>query len=245
LPPTRHCPKWPSAAARDWAAFPRADLLPVGPTFPPGLHALRPRLPNALLEQAVVYDPCCSHPRPERCSPSPSDPKHLGRPPSARRRAPHMGALGDDPTTAISIWHRGRAAGYPLDGRHWGALSDPGLPLYPVTGCCPAFPALFLAALRRRPGGGVGLVSSASPRVALGTLETFRRATLSPLKRKNWFVSRQAAHLPGPRQCSSYPPRYTQPRAPSRNVCSQSRRTRCEVPPQGYRRPMAWARFAQ
>ena len=194
----RHCPKCQGAAATDWLAARKADLLPVGYfhvvfTLPAEIA------PIAYQNKAVVYD-LLFRMAAETLLTIAADPKHLGARIGATAVLHSWGsAMTHHPHVHMIV----PSGGISLDGTHW-VRCKPGF-LLPVRVLSRLFRRLFLAALADAHAAG---------RLAFfGEIEGLCRgkafaAHLAPLKRKNWFVYAKPP-FSGPQAVLAYLARYT------------------------------------
>jgi hypothetical protein len=194
----RHCPKCQGAAARDWLAARKADLLPVGYfhlvfTLPAEIA------PIAYQNKAVVYDLlfCTAA---ETLLAIAADPQHLGARIGATAVLHSWGsAMTHHPHVHMIV----PGGGISLDGTRWVSCR-PGF-LLPVRVLSRLFPRLFLTGLAD---------AHAARRLAFfGEIEGLRRRTaftayLAPLRRKNWFVYAKPPFA-GPEAVLAYLARYT------------------------------------
>jgi Transposase zinc-binding domain/Putative transposase len=179
----RHCPKCQGAAAQDWLAAREADLLPVGYfhvvfTLPAEIA------PIAYQNKAVVYD-LLFRTAAETLLTIAADPKHLGARIGATAVLHSWGsAMTHHPHVHMIV----PGGGISLDGTRW-VRCKPGF-LLPVRVLSRLFRRLFLTALANAHAAGrlrfFGEIAN------LCRHEAFT-AHLAPLRRKNWFVLRQAA----------------------------------------------------
>jgi Putative transposase/Transposase zinc-binding domain len=194
----RHCPKCQGAAATDWLAARKADLLPVGYfhvvfTLPAEIA------PIAYQNKAIVYD-LLFRTAAETLLTIAADPKHLGARIGATAVLHSWGsAMTHHPHVHMIV----PGGGISLDGTRW-VHCKPGF-LLPVRVLSRLFRRLFLAALAD---------AHAADRLAffgeikgLGRGEAFT-AHLAPLKRKNWFVYAKPPFA-GPEAVFAYLARYT------------------------------------
>jgi hypothetical protein len=174
----RHCPKCQGAAAEDWLAARKADLLPVGYfhvvfTLPAEIA------PIAYQNKALVYD-LLFRMAAETLLTIAADPKYLGARIGATAVLHSWGsAMTHHPHVHMIV----PGGGISRDGMRW-VPCKPGF-LLPVRVLSRLFRRLLLAALADAHAAG---------RLAFfGEIADLRRreafaAHLAPLKRKNWFV---------------------------------------------------------
>jgi len=194
----RHCPKCQGAAATDWLAARKADLLPVGYfhvvfTLPAEIA------PIAYQNKAVVYD-LLFRTAAETLLTIAADPKHLGARIGATAVLHSWGAtMTHHPHVHMIV----PGGGISLDGTRW-VRCKPGF-LLPVQVLSRLFRRLFLAALADAHAAGrlafFGAIGDLRCRKAFD-------AHLAPLKRKNWFVYTKAPFA-GPEAVLAYLARYT------------------------------------
>jgi hypothetical protein len=194
----RHCPKCQGAAAEDWLAARKADLLPVGYfhvvfTLPAEIA------PIAYQNKALVYD-LLFRMAAETLLTIAADPKHLGARIGATAVLHSWGsAMTHHPHVHMIV----PGGGISLDGTRW-VRCKPDF-LLPVRVLSRLFRRLFLAALADAHAAG---------RLAFfGEIADLRRreafdAHLAPLKRKSWFVSAKPPFA-GPEAVLAYLARYT------------------------------------
>jgi hypothetical protein len=194
----RHCPKCQGAAAEDWLAARKADLLPVGYfhvvfTLPAEIA------PIAYQNKALVYD-LLFRMAAETLLTIAADPKYLGARIGATAVLHSWGsAMTHHPHVHMIV----PGGGISLDGTRW-VRCKPGF-LLPVRVLSRLFRRLFLAALADAHAAG---------RLAFfGEIADLRRreafaAHLAPLKRKNWFVYAKPPFA-GPEAVLAYLARYT------------------------------------
>ena len=194
----RHCPKCQGAAAKDWLAARKADLLPVGYfhvvfTMPAEIAAI------AYQNKAVVYD-LLFRAAAETLLTIAADPRHLGA---------RIGATAVLHTWGSAMTHHPHVhmivpgGGISLDGMHW-VRCKPGF-LLPVPVLSRLFRRLFLAQLADAHAEG--------QLAFFGEIEGLCRrkafvAHLAPLRRKNWFVYAKPPFA-GPEAVLAYLARYT------------------------------------
>ena len=194
----RHCPKCQGAAAADWLAARKADLLPVG--YFHVVFTLPAKIaPIAYHNKAVVYD-LLFRAAAETLLTIAADPKHLG----ARIGATAvLHSWGSTMTHHPHVHMIVPGGGISLDGTRW-VRCKPGF-LLPVRVLSRLFRRLFLTALADAHAAG---------RLAFfGEIEGLRRpqafaAHLAPLKRKNWYVYTKPP-FSGPEAVLAYLARYT------------------------------------
>ena len=194
----RHCPKCQGAAAADWLAARKADLLPVGYfhlvfTLPAEIT------PIAYQNKALVYD-LLFRMAAETLLMIAADPKHLGARIGATAVLHSWGsAMTHHPHVHMIV----PGGGISLDGTHW-VRCKPGF-LLPVRVLSRLFRRLFLAALADAHAAGrlrfFGEIAGLCRREAFA-------AHLAPLKRKNWFVYAKPPFA-GPEAVLAYLARYT------------------------------------
>jgi len=194
----RHCPKCQGAAAEDWLAARKADLLPVGYfhvvfTLPAEIA------PIAYQNKALVYD-LLFRMAAETLLTIAADPKYLGARIGATAVLHSWGsAMTHHPHVHMIV----PGGGISLDGTRW-VPCKPGF-LLPVRVLSRLFRRLLLAALADAHAAG---------RLAFfGEIEGLRRpeafvAHLAPLKRKKWFVYAKPPFA-GPEAVLAYLARYT------------------------------------
>jgi len=194
----RHCPKCQGAAARDWLAARKADLLPVGYfhlvfTLPAEIA------PIAYQNKAVVYN-LLFRAAAETLLTIAADPKHLGARIGATAVLHSWGsAMTHHPHVHMIV----PGGGISLDGTRW-VPCRPGF-LLPVRVLSRLFRRLFLA--------GLAEAHAAGRLVFFGEIESLRhcpafKAHLAPLRRKNWFVYAKPPFA-GPAAVLAYLARYT------------------------------------
>ena len=194
----RHCPKCQGAAARDWLAARKADLLPVGYfhlvfTLPTEIA------PIAYQNKAVVYD-LLFRAAAETLLTIAADPKHLGARVGATAVLHSWGsAMTHHPHVHMIV----PGGGISLDGSRWISCR-PGF-LLPVRVLSRLFRRLFLA--------GLADAHTAGRLVFFGEIEGLHHrrafdAHLAPLRRKNWFVYAKPPFA-GPEAVLAYLARYT------------------------------------
>jgi len=204
----RHCPKCQGAAARDWLAARKADLLPVGYfhlvfTLPAEIA------PIAYQNKAVVYNLLFRAAAETLLTIAPTgqarglkahDPKHLGARIGATAVLHSWGsAMTHHPHVHMIV----PGGGISLDGTRW-VPCRPGF-LLPVRVLSRLFRRLFLA--------GLAEAHAAGRLVFFGEIESLRhcpafKAHLAPLRRKNWFVYAKPPFA-GPAAVLAYLARYT------------------------------------
>jgi len=194
----RHCPKCQGAAATDWLAARKADLLPVGYfhvvfTLPPEIA------PIAYQNKAIVYD-LLFRTAAETLLTIAADPKHLGARIGATAVLHSWGsAMTHHPHVHMIV----PGGGISLDGTRW-VHCKPGF-LLPVRVLSRLFRRLFLAALAD--------IHAAGRLAFFGKIQDLHRreafaAHLAPLKRKKWFVYTKPPFA-GPEAGLAYLARYT------------------------------------
>ena len=194
----RHCPKCQGAAAADWLAARKADLLPVGYfhlvfTLPAEIT------PIAYQNKALVYD-LLFRMAAETLLMIAADPKHLGARIGATAVLHSWGsAMTHHPHIHMIV----PGGGISLDGTHW-VRCKPGF-LLPVRVLSRLFRRLFLAALAD--AHAAGRLRFFGEIAGLCSREAFA-AHLAPLKRKNWFVYAKPPFA-GPEAVLAYLARYT------------------------------------
>ena len=194
----RHCPKCQGAAAADWLAARKADLLPVGYfhlvfTLPAEIT------PIAYQNKALVYD-LLFRMAAETLLMIAADPKHLGARIGATAVLHSWGsAMTHHPHIHMIV----PGGGISLDGTHW-VHCKPGF-LLPVRVLSRLFRRLFLAALAD--AHAAGRLRFFGEIAGLCSREAFA-AHLAPLKRKNWVVYAKPPFA-GPEAVLAYLARYT------------------------------------
>jgi len=194
----RHCPKCQGAAATDWLAARKADLLPVGYfhvvfTLPAEIA------PIAYQNKAIVYD-LLFRTAAETLITIAADPKHLGARIGATAVLHSWGsAMTHHPHVHMIV----PGGGISLDGTRW-VHCKPGF-LLPVRVLSRLFRRRFLAALAD--AHAAGRLAFFGEIKGLGRCEAFT-AHLAPLKRKNWFVYAKPPFA-GPEAVLAYLARYT------------------------------------
>jgi hypothetical protein len=194
----RHCPKCQGAAATDWLAARKADLLPVGYfhvvfTLPAEIA------PIAYQNKAIVYD-LLFRTAAETLITIAADPKHLGARIGATAVLHSWGsAMTHHPHVHMIV----PGGGISLDGTCW-VHCNPSF-LLPVRVLSRLFRRLFLTALAD--AHAAGRLAFFGEIKGLGRCEAFT-AHLAPLKRKNWFVYAKPPFA-GPEAVLAYLARYT------------------------------------
>src|SRR5215203_1440753 len=208
----RHCPKCQGAAARDWLAERKADLLPVG-----YFHVVF-TVPAAVAEiafdnKAAVYD-LLFRAASETMLTIAADPKHLGA---------RIGITAVLHTWGSALTHHPHVhmivpgGGIALDGSRW-VSSRPAF-LLPVRVLGKLFRRLFLSRLiALHEAGRLAFFGSMAQ---LADRRAFMRR-LAPVRRKRWVVYAKAPFA-GPEAVLAYLSRYTH-----RVAISNSRLVNCD-----------------
>ena len=194
----RHCPKCQGAAAREWLAARKADLLPVGYfhvvfTLPAEIADI------AWQNKAVLYD-LLFRAASEAMLTIAADPRHLGA---------KIGITAVLHTWGSAMTHHPHVhmivpgGGISLDGERWVACR-PGF-LLPVRVLSRLFRRLFLARLAEL--HAAGRLQFFGDRVGLSGQRDFA-AFLAPLRKKSWFVYAKPPFA-GPEAVLAYLSRYT------------------------------------
>jgi hypothetical protein len=194
----RHCPKYQGAAATDWLAARKPDLLPVGYfhvvfTLPAEIA------PIAYHNKAIVYD-LLLRTAAETLITIAADPKHLGARIGATAVLHSWGsAMTHHPHVHMIV----PGGGISLDAMRW-VHCNPGF-LLPVRVLSRLFRRLFLAALAD--AHAAGRLAFFGEIEGLGRREAFT-AHLAPLSKKDWFVYAKPSFA-GPEAVLAYLARYT------------------------------------
>ncbi|WP_157016634.1 IS91 family transposase [Mesorhizobium xinjiangense] len=202
----RHCPRCQGAAAREWLAARKADLLPVGYfhvvfTLPAEIAAI------AYHNKAVIYD-LLFRAASQAMLTIAADPKHLGA---------RIGITAVLHTWGSAMTHHPHVhmivpgGGIALDGERWVSCR-PGFFL-PVRVLSKLFRRLFLDKLTE--AHAAGRLMFFGDHAGLSECRAFTQF-LAPLRRKNWFVYAKPPFA-GPEAVLAYLSRYTHRVAISNN----------------------------